>query len=139
MTLSLREQGNRLIARRWKYCKESKRGKPTTVFSTSLHSLPETLPEDVINEFDVTQEELASYEKYVSDKNEASKLESQKLKLSISDVNIKRLIEALENPEACEDMTIEKYEEISELLATAKKAATRNKQALKRKAKKEAS
>jgi hypothetical protein len=135
MALKCTEQHNKILVRRWKYCAERKRSLPTTVFTTCKWRPDSTLPESVIGEFDVTEDELRSYEKYISERVEKDRISSEKYALKHSDMPLEKMIKALDNPDACDEITIEMYERMSELLATAKKAVTRNKQALKRKLK----
>ncbi|HGZ6746194.1 TPA: hypothetical protein ACOLZF_004618 [Vibrio parahaemolyticus] len=136
MSLKFTEQGRKILVRRWKYSPERKRSLPTTVFSTSIWRPDPTLPEEVIKEHSVTDEELKEYENYINSKKEEEGLRSEKTSLLALNFNLKRVESALSNPEACEEITLGQYEEMSEILANVKKLVTKNKQALKRKLKK---
>lgn len=133
MAIKITEQNKVIVVRRWKYSKERKRSLPTQVYSVSRYSVPESLPESVINDHGVNQEEQQTFIDFVSElKKEQDALRAKYSLISLSE-NLMNAKKALVEPDMRAELTLEQYEELSNTVNDIKKLITKNKNAIKRK------
>lgn len=133
MTIKITEQNNQILVRRWKYSTEKKRSLPTTLYSVSKYSIKSELPESVISEHEVTEEEKQTFTDFVKNLKVEQEKISAKVSLWTLTDNLNKAKDALINPELRGELKLEQYEELSETVNEIKKLITKNKNALKRK------
>ena len=133
MAIKITEQNRVIVVRRWKYSKERKRSLPTQVYSVSRYAVPDRLPDAVINDHSVDQEEQQTFIDFVSELNKEQDALRAKYSLrSLSD-NLIEAKKALVDPDMRADLTLDQYEELSNTINDIKKLITKNKNAIKRK------
>ena len=136
MSIKITEQNKSVLVRRWKYNPERKRSLPTTIMSIAKWKMPGTFTEEQIKEFELTQDEIGTYEKYVLDSNEESEKITKRVNARHSIDKIKDLMIALSDTEAQQTLSDEDIETLSENTNELKKLVTSIKAKRKRKAKK---
>lgn len=138
MSLKITEQGRKYLVRRWSYVPEKKRSMPTTVYKVLRYEAPSELPEDVIKEFNITDEEHQNYIDFMGKTKKESLENRAKMSLRGLRYSLESARVALENSELRNEINLKEYEELSETIGEIKKLITKNKNALRAKARKEA-
>ena len=133
MTIKITVQNKQVLVRRWKYNKDRKRSLPTTLYSVTLYTPPDELPESVITEHCIDSDEQQTYIDFVTNlKNERAQTNAKYSLMTLTD-NLNNAKSALTDDDLKVVLTLEEYEELSELVNEIKKLVTKNKNALKRK------
>ena len=133
MAIKITEQNQQILVRRWKYSAERKRSLPTSLYSVSKFSVPDKLPDHVISEYGVTQEEQQTFVDFVKKLKEEIDRTSAKISLRLLTENLNKAKEALIDPDLKCSLKLKQYEELSETVNEIKKLITKNKNAIKRK------
>lgn len=134
MALKITQQGKKYLVRRWKYSPEKKRSMPTTVFTTSQYGFDERLPDDVIEKFNVSEEEHQSYIDYFKKVREDRDTATSKWSLLTLNQRLEESRVALEDAELKVSISLDEYEKLSETIGEIKKVINKNKNELRRKA-----
>ena len=138
MSLKITEQGRKYLVRRWSYVPEKKRSMPTTVYKVYRFEAPSQLPSDVVNEFSVTDEEHQEYIDFIARAKQESQEASARYNLRFLNESLNSARVALESKELRDSISLKEYEELSVTIGEIKKIVTKNKNALRAKARKEA-
>jgi hypothetical protein len=135
MTIKITEQNRSILVRRWAYSTERKRSLPVTIMSIAHHKMPESFTEDQIREFEITSDEIETYEKYVLGKNDEM-VKYRKMRDARNAIDqVKLIMEALSDPEALEELSDKDIDKLSENTNNLKKLVTGTKARRKRTAK----
>ena len=132
MTIKITEQKKQVLVRRWKYVPSKKRTMPSTVYSVPSHSLPPMLPDDVISEHNIDNEEIATYAEFFKNHQEQSERDSATGALLMLTDLLRDAKTALIDSDLKEKLTLNQYEELSESVNEIKKIISKNKNALAR-------
>lgn len=135
MAIKITLQKDIVLVRRWQYSSERKRSLPTNVYSVKRYQAPNELPEDVITEHNVDVEEQQTYADFVTELNKEMEKVSAKVSLRMLSQYLNQAKTALEDTELKEAISLDEYENLSNTINDIKKLVTKNKNALKRKAK----
>jgi hypothetical protein len=134
MSLKFTEQNRRILARRWKYCKETKRSKPETILSVNIFSVPDMLSTDVINTHNVTKDEQQQYIDFATEHNAKTEQDSKKRTARRIEVDLKGFVDVFTSVDALSELTLDDLENLSEHANTLKKLITKEKSKRKRQA-----
>ena len=133
MAIKITEQNKIIVVRRWKYSKERKRSLPTQVYSVSRYSFPDELPLDVRTKHCIDDEEHQTWIDFALSLRSEFERNAAKYSLWSLSEKLSSAKSALVDVELKKELTLEQYEELSEMVNDIKKLITKNKNALKRK------
>jgi hypothetical protein len=134
MSLKFTEQNRRILARRWTYCKETKRSKPETILSVNMFSVPDMLSTDVIKTHNVTKEEQQQYIDFATEHNTKTEQDSKKRKAGRVEGDLKEFVDVFTSVDALSELTLDDLENASKHANTLKKMITKEKNKRKRQA-----
>jgi hypothetical protein len=134
MSIKFTEQNHRILARRWKYCKDTKRSKPETILSVSMFSVPAKLSLDVIDKHNVTKEEQQQYIDFATEHNTKTEQDSKKRKANRVEDDLKEFVDVFTSVEALSELTLNDLEKASDHANNLKKLITKEKNKRKRQA-----
>lgn len=116
---------DRMVVRRFWYCKEEKKQKSKTIFTSNKHSAPFILPDDVIAKHDVTSQEAEQYNSFMLDLFKKKAEDSISLDLKVITMKMKQLEEVLK--ERSDGVTLSEIDEFNEVLPAFRKQLARHK------------